>query len=75
MTAALTDSRLQLSDDLRRELGGAIMESRLELTAALRKEIGGVRSEISGLRKAVEIIAVKLLTGPEVQEVRRAAAG
>jgi hypothetical protein len=85
LLAAIRESKEQLREELgsairqsrqelREELTAALVEHRLELTAELRREVGSVRSEISGLRKAVEIVAVKLLTEPEVQEVRRAAA-
>lgn len=85
LAAALSESRREASAEwrndlaaglagVRLDLGGAITESRLELTAELRREIGSVRVEISGLRKAVEMIAIKLLTDREVQEVRRAIA-
>jgi len=82
LAAGLAESRAEWRADLaagladvRQYLGGAITESRLELTAELRREIGGVRAEISGLRKAVEMVAIKLLTDREVLEVRRAIAG
>jgi hypothetical protein len=85
LAAGLAESRREASAEwradlaaglagVRQDLGGAITESRLELTAELRREVGGVRAEISGLRKAVEMIAIKLLTDREVQEVRRAIA-
>jgi len=43
------------------------------ITGELRGELSAIRAEISGLRKAVEIIAIKLLSEPEIEEVRRAA--
>jgi hypothetical protein len=64
------DEQLQ---GFREELLAAIAGVKLEVIAELRKELGGIRAEIGGLRKAVEIIAIKLLSEPEVEEVRRAA--
>jgi hypothetical protein len=60
---------------LRQDIIAALEQTKIELKAELRTELRGIRSEIGSLRKAVEMVAVSLLSDGEVQDVRRAAAG
>lgn len=52
---------------LRQDLIAALEQTRFELAAEIRTELRGVRSEISGLRRAVEMISVNLLSSSGVQ--------
>jgi hypothetical protein len=60
---------------MRQDLIAALEQIKIELTAEFRTELRGVRAEIGGLRKAVEMIAINLLSGSEVQKVRKVMTG
>ena len=70
LNAALEQTKSELQGEIR-GVRAALDQTRTDLTA----ELQSVRAEVGGLRKAVEMIAVNLLSGPEVQKVRKVISG